>query len=168
MIQVEVDAGAQWREADWAGLAEAAVLAAVRYSAHGDLVGNPSRVEVSVKLTDDAEVAQLNRAYRHKEGPTNVLSFPMIQRDLLDAVDLDTDDETLLGDIVIARGVCVAEAAEKGVRVEDHVTHLIVHGTLHLLGHEHGADAEAETMEEVERRALATLGIADPYLVREA
>ena len=70
----------------------------------------------------------------------------------------------LLGDIVLAQGVCAREAAEKGVAVEDHATHLIVHGTLHLLGYDHETgDAEAEAMEAIERQALASLGIADPY-----
>ncbi|MBS2699759.1 rRNA maturation RNase YbeY, partial [Salmonella enterica subsp. enterica serovar 1,4,[5],12:i:-] len=67
----------------------------------------------------------------------------------------------------LAHGVCEREAAEKGVSVEEHATHLLVHGTLHLLGYDHMGDDEAEAMEEIERQALATLGIADPYLVRE-
>jgi probable rRNA maturation factor len=99
---------------------------------------------------------------------TNVLSFPMIQPDLIDTVSQNSDDgELLLGDIVLAHGVCVAEAAERGIPVEAHATHLLVHGTLHLLGYDHLGDDEAEAMEEIERQALASLGIADPYLIRE-
>ena len=93
----------------------------------------------------------------------------MVQPDLIETL-ADTDDgEVLLGDIVVAHGVCAAEAAQKGVPLETHLTHLIVHGTLHLLGydHEQGED-EAEAMEEMERAALATLGLPDPYAVREA
>ena len=92
----------------------------------------------------------------------------MVQPDLIDTVSQNSDDgELLLGDIVLAHGVCEREAAEKGVSVEEHATHLLVHGTLHLLGYDHMGDDEAEAMEEIERQALATLGIADPYLVRE-
>jgi probable rRNA maturation factor len=93
----------------------------------------------------------------------------MVQPDLLDAINPGDDDgETLLGDIVLAHGVCAREAKEKNVSVEDHATHLIVHGTLHLLGYDHEqGEAEAEAMEEIERVALATLGIDDPYAVRE-
>jgi probable rRNA maturation factor len=92
----------------------------------------------------------------------------MVQPDLIDTVSQNSDDgELLLGDIVLAHGVCVAEAGERGISVEHHATHLLVHGTLHLLGYDHLEDDEAEAMEEIERRVLATLGIDDPYLVRE-
>lgn len=73
----------------------------------------------------------------------------------------------LLGDIVLAHGVCVAEAAERGISVADHATHLIVHGCLHLLGYDHQDDAEAEAMEDIERLTLRQLGLHDPYHVRE-
>jgi probable rRNA maturation factor len=114
-------------------------------------------------------VQTLNREYRQKDKPTNVLSFPMVQADLLDSLSEGDDGETLLGDIVLAHGVTASEAAEKGVTIEEHATHLIVHGTLHLLGYDHEqGEAEADAMEEIERAALAGLGIADPYAVREA
>ena len=77
------------------------------------------------------------------------------------------DGEVLLGDIVAAHGVCVAEAAERGIDTEHHLTHLVVHGVLHLLGYDHINDDEGDAMEEMERAALADLGIADPYLIRE-
>jgi probable rRNA maturation factor len=97
-----------------------------------------------------------------------VLSFPMIQPDLIETVSQNSDDgEVLLGDIVLAHGVCAAEAAERGISVEGHATHLLVHGTLHLLGYDHMGDEEAEHMEAIEIDALSALGIADPYLVRE-
>jgi probable rRNA maturation factor len=132
------------------------------------LLTTEAAVEVSVRLTSDAEVQALNRQYRHKDKPTNVLSFPMVQPDLLDTVCQNSDDgELLLGDIVLAHGICVAEAAERGISVEDHAVHLMVHGTLHLLGYDHMNDDEADAMEAIEREALGQLGIADPYLVRE-
>ena len=92
----------------------------------------------------------------------------MVQPDLLASVAANSDDgEVLLGDIVLAHGVCAAEAAERGVTVEAHAQHLIVHGMLHLLGHDHMNDAEAEAMEAIERDALSALGLHDPYPVRE-
>jgi probable rRNA maturation factor len=92
----------------------------------------------------------------------------MVQPDLLDGLDIGDDGEVLLGDIVLADGVCHAEAEERNVPLTTHATHLIVHGTLHLLGYDHIDDAEAEAMEAIEREALASLGITDPYAVDEA
>jgi len=169
MIHIELAHEAPWPDAtDWDGLAVRAARAAIEPTPHGELLTTPATVEISVRLTSDDEVHALNRQYRQKDKPTNVLSFPMVQPDLIDTVSQNSDDgELLLGDIVLAHGVCEREAAEKGVSVEEHATHLLVHGTLHLLGYDHMGDDEAEAMEEIERQALATLGIADPYLVRE-
>jgi len=169
MIEVALSAEEPWPAGEWEKLAQRAAEAAVRASAHGLLLDTPALVEVSLRLTSDAEVQGLNRQYRGKDRPTNVLSFPMVQPDLLETVAENSDDgEVLLGDIVLAHGVCAAEAADKGVSVEDHATHLVVHGVLHLLGYDHEqGEAQAEAMEEIERAALATLGIDDPYRVRE-
>ena len=158
-----------WPAGDWEGLAARAVRAAIDASAHGDIATMATIVEVSIRYTSDEEVRTLNRDYRDKDKPTNVLSFPMVQPDLLDAINPGDDDgETLLGDIVLAHGVCASEAQEKNVSTETHASHLIVHGTLHLLGYDHEqGEAEAEAMEELERTALASLGIDDPYAVRE-
>ena len=169
MIQVETAIEKPWPGGNWDVLAERAVRAAIDASAHGDIATLSTIVEVSVRYTSDEEVRTLNNAYRQKDKPTNVLSFPMVQPDLLDSINPGDDEgETLLGDIVLAHGVCAREAEEKNVSVDDHATHLIVHGTLHLLGYDHEqGEAEAEAMEEIERAALATLGIDDPYAVRE-
>ena len=168
MIQTETTVETPWPQGDWEALAARAVLAALRSSPHGDIIDAGYLAEISVRFTSDDEVQTLNRDYRQKDKPTNVLSFPMVQVDLLDALNEGDDGETLLGDIVLAHGVCAAEAAEKGVTAEEHATHLIVHGTLHLLGYDHEqGEAEADHMEEIERAALATLGIADPYAVRD-
>ncbi|KIU29987.1 rRNA maturation factor [Sphingomonas melonis] len=169
MIHIELAHEMPWPDAtDWGALAVRAARAAIERTPHGELLTTPATVEISVRLTSDDEVHALNRQYRQKDKPTNVLSFPMVQPDLIDTVSQNSDDgELLLGDIVLAHGVCEREAAEKGVSVEEHATHLLVHGTLHLLGYDHMGDDEAEAMEEIERQALATLGIADPYLVRE-
>jgi probable rRNA maturation factor len=168
MIQIELSREDPWPEGDWQALAERAARAAIERTPHGPLLTTPAAIEISVRLTSDAEVHALNRQYRQKDKSTNVLSFPMVQPDLIDTVSQNSDDgEVLLGDIVLAHGVCVDEAAERGIPVEAHATHLMVHGVLHLLGYDHMADDEAEAMEEIERQALRDLGIADPYLIRE-
>jgi probable rRNA maturation factor len=169
MIQVETAIERPWPNGNWDALGERAVRAAIEASAHGDIMSMSTIVEVSIRYTSDEEVQSLNRSYRRKDKPTNVLSFPMVQPDLLDAINPGDDDgETLLGDIVLAHGVCAREAKEKNVTMEAHAIHLIVHGTLHLLGYDHElGEAEAEAMEEIERVALAGLGIDDPYAVRE-
>jgi probable rRNA maturation factor len=168
MIEVELAREDPWPDGDWTALASRAARAAVERTPHGDLARTTAHVEISVRLATDDEVQTLNRQYRQKDKPTNVLSFPMIQPDLLETVTQNSDDgEVLLGDIVLAHGVCVAEAAERGIGLAEHATHLLVHGTLHLLGYDHLGDGEAEAMEEIERQALGSLGIDDPYLVRE-
>lgn len=168
MIAVELSAESPWPAGDWDALATRAVAAAVAHTPFGELTTAAAAVEVSVRLTGDDEVHALNRQYRGKDAPTNVLSFPMVQRDLLATVTQNSDDgEVLLGDIVLAHGVCTREAAGRGLAVDAHAAHLIVHGTLHLLGYDHQTDQEGDAMEEIERQALATLGIADPYSVRE-
>jgi probable rRNA maturation factor len=153
---------------DWDALATRAARAAIARTPHGALDTAEVIVEVSIRLTGDAEVQDLNHRYRGKDKPTNVLSFPMVQPDLLATVSQNSDDgELLLGDIVLAHGVCAAEARERGIALETHATHLIAHGMLHLLGYDHMTDDEAEAMEAIERDALASLGIADPYSIRE-
>lgn len=168
MLEVAVDAGEAWGGAtDWEALCERAARAAIAHSPFTLLLDKAVTAEISVRLGDDEEVRALNAHYRKKDKPTNVLSFPMVQTDLIEGLSNSDDGEVLLGDIILARGVCVAEAAEKGVDVETHATHLVVHGTLHLLGYDHMDDIEAERMEQLERDALASLDIADPYAVRE-
>ena len=168
MIHIELAREEPWPDGRWEALATAAARAAIAHTPFGGLLTTPAHVEVSVRLTSDAEVRTLNNQYRAKDKATNVLSFPMVQRDLIDTVSQNSDDgEVLLGDIVLAHGVCVAEAAERGIGTDDHLTHLVVHGVLHLLGYDHLTDDEGDAMEEIERAALADLGIADPYLIRE-
>lgn len=168
MIHIELSREHPWPDGSWESLAAAAVRAAVGATPYGTILSTPAAVEVSVRLTSDAEVQALNHQYRGKDRATNVLSFPMVQRDLIDTVSQNSDDgEVLLGDIVLAHNVCVAEAAERTISVPDHATHLIVHGTLHLLGYDHITDDEGDSMEAIERDALATLGIADPYAIEE-
>jgi probable rRNA maturation factor len=166
MIVVESDASPEWDSStDWPALAVRAAKAAVAASEWADLTDSRLAAEVSVKFTTDAEVHALNAEYRDKDKPTNVLSFPMVEAEMLEVLVGAGAGEALLGDIVLAQGVCAREAVEKGISIPDHAAHLVVHGTLHLLGYDHEeGDSEAEAMEAVERRALAALGIADPYL----
>ena len=112
--------------------------------------------EMALMLTDDAAVRALNRTYRQKDKPTNVLSFPG------DAA-APPGHPLMLGDIVLAYGTVAGEAAAQGKPLADHVTHLVVHGVLHLLGFDHENDEDAEEMEGLETRILAGLGIPDPY-----
>lgn len=164
MLDVAVlNEGDLWPAADWETIARKAVAAALRLSVNADYATQPALYEIAVKLTSDEEVHALNRTYRDKDKPTNVLSFPMVQRDLLETMGNTDDGEILLGDIVLAAGVCKAEAAEKGLSVVDHAAHLIVHGTFHLLGYDHMEDADAEEMEALEIQALASIGLRDPY-----
>lgn len=114
----------------------------------------PAPYELTIALTDDAQMRDLNRTWRNKDQPTNVLSFPAGNA---------FGETGVLGDVVIAYETTQREAQEAGIALPDHVSHLVVHGVLHLLGFDHRNDAEAEQMEDLERLALASLGIADPY-----
>jgi len=167
VILVEADVSEEWDSStDWQELATGAVRAAVAASRARDLLEAGLAVEVSVKFTHDDEVKALNAGYRGKDAATNVLSFPMFEADLLGSLASVDGGELLLGDVVLAHGVCAAEAEAKSVALADHAAHLVAHGTLHLLGYDHEAgEAEAVAMEQVEREALAALGIADPYEV---
>jgi probable rRNA maturation factor len=161
MLDIAVQVETPWPAGDWLVLADRAVQEALSATPHAGLATGSNMVEISIRLTSDDEVHTLNRDYRGKDRPTNVLSFPM-----LDAEDLSDPraPELLLGDIVLAHGVCAREAAEKGVALEAHATHLIVHGLLHLLGYDHQGSAEAERMESLERGIMARLGLHDPYV----
>jgi probable rRNA maturation factor len=136
------------------------VARTVRAAARAALAAGagPTRAELSVVLSDDARVHDLNRTYRRKDKPTNVLSFP--------AGATRPDGVALLGDVVLAFETCAAEAKAQGKTLRAHLVHLVVHGVLHLLGHDHVRAREAERMEALERTVLARLGIADPYAVR--
>jgi probable rRNA maturation factor len=190
MIDVELDMGVVWGDSDFGqSEVEKAVDAAVRFAGLAGLAEYPSPVEVSIKLTDNAEVQALNREWRDKDKPTNVLSFPMLEEDALeqlrhpelvsgsyflsDAEKIKTlkqvqgdgqEMEMLLGDIILAYETCAAEAKEKNIPVAHHATHLVIHGMLHLLGHDHIEDDEAELMEALEVKALASIGLNNPYI----
>lgn len=152
MIDVEIEDDA-WLDA----LPGAATLARDAAQAALDASGRLPAVAadyglVTVLLTDDEAVAELNGEYRRKAGPTNVLSFPAAQ-----------NPEGFLGDVALAYGVCVREAGEQGKTLAHHLQHLVAHGVLHLVGYDHMSEDEAVEMEGLERRLLAALGVPDPY-----
>ncbi|MCA1653330.1 MAG: rRNA maturation RNase YbeY [Sphingomicrobium sp.] len=164
MLEVAIEADGEWDSSiGWAALAQRATAAAIAESAFPQLAVGNRAVEIALRLTSDAQVRALNAQWRGKDKPTNVLSFPLAKTDELNDVDVANGPELMLGDIVLARGVCGAEAANKQVPLTDHAAHLMVHGTLHLLGYDHHDDGAAADMEAREVRALARLGIANPY-----
>ena len=164
MLSIETHTATPWPDTlDWDARAAEAAAAALALTPFASLADAAPLVEIAVRLTDDIEVQALNRDFRGKDKPTNVLSFPQVQDDLLESLANSDDGEILLGDIVLARETCMREAEEKGVSVVDHATHLIIHGTLHLVGYDHMDDAAAAAMEALEVKALASLGIANPY-----
>lgn len=158
---IDIDVAApmrQWMDIlpDAEGLVRSAVTAA--WHAGG---GDPdTAVEVSVVLADDATVRALNRDHRGKDTPTNVLSFPIGGAGVAAG---GPAAPLMLGDVVLACETVTAEAAAQGKTVADHLRHLVVHGVLHLAGHDHEDDAAAERMERLETRILADLGVGDPY-----
>jgi probable rRNA maturation factor len=157
-IVVLIDSGAAslWRRAVpgiGARVREAAMAALDAAAPRG------ARGEVAVRLSVDKDVRRLNREFRGKDKPTNVLSFPAGDEARPRGAPL------LLGDIVIAYGTVAREAAEQGKPVRDHLLHLVVHGVLHLLGYDHVRPAAARRMETLETRILASLGISDPYVI---
>lgn len=156
---------AAWQGIDLAGLSERVARAVLL-----DQELDPDAWEISLIGCDDARIADLNAEFRGKPTPTNVLSWPA--QDL--AAEEDGDEPYFpepfvpgerdgLGDIAIAFQTCAREAEEAGKSVHDHVTHLVIHGVLHLLGYDHIRDADAQLMESIEVRILAALGIANPY-----
>lgn len=157
-MQLDIDIE-DWPSGTWEALATRAAAAA----GEGEpLLANP-RLMVSVLFTSDDEVHALNREWRDRDKPTNVLSFPMLARHDLAALAKD-GPPAMLGDIALAYETCAREAAEKGVPLEHHAAHLIVHGLLHLAGHDHvESDTQAEAMEALEVAILAKLAIPDPY-----
>jgi probable rRNA maturation factor len=148
MIDVEIEDDA-WLEAlpEAASVVDRAVSATLRAT-------GAQGADVAVLLTDDETVRAMNRDFRGKDQPTNVLSFPAAPT-----------AAPHLGDVALAYETCAREAAARNTPLEHHLTHLVAHGALHLLGWDHQSDAEAEAMESVERKILAELGMPDPYAV---
>ena len=158
-MHFDVDVNGWPDGSDWAHLVERAHAATVEV----DPLLAVSRLTASVLFTTDAEVHRLNREFRNKDAPTNVLSFPMMERVELESL-LQEGPPAMLGDLALAFETCDREAADKNLTLLDHTAHLIVHGLLHLAGHDHVAsDKQAEAMEALEIAALAKMGVPDPY-----
>jgi probable rRNA maturation factor len=158
-VELEIDIEEPWPTGDWEQLAGDAASALAQVASE---LASP-RLSASLLFTSDAEVHALNREWRQRDKPTNVLSFPMLAREALLALSSEGPPE-LLGDVALAHETCAREAADKGVPLQHHAAHLIVHGLLHLAGHDHElGDEEAAVMEALETKALALMGIADPY-----
>jgi probable rRNA maturation factor len=152
----------RWAEAGLEALAGRAVDATL---AHLGL--DPAAWEIVLLACDDARIAALNADFRGKPQPTNVLSWPSTERgpEAPGALPVppDAEEGPELGDLALAYDTCAREAAEAGLPFAHHVTHLIVHGTLHLLGYDHLRAADGDLMERIEVEILASLGVPDPY-----
>ena len=167
MIEVALLREEPWPDTDWERVATAILGHTIAVTPYAELAKAAATIEISIRLTSDDEVQMLNRQYRQQDKPTNVLSFPMVQPDLIETLANTDDGEVLLGDIALAHETCAREAVERGVSTKDHATHLIVHGVLHLLGYDHMTDSEGEAMEAIERDIMASLGLHDPYPIQD-
>jgi probable rRNA maturation factor len=152
-IDISVEAGDWPQKRALRRLVEKAVEAVLKEAGVDAQAGS----ELSVVFSDDAHIRTLNSGWRGKDKPTNVLSFPAFPA--IPGEKLPP----MLGDIVLAAETVVREAGLEGKPLDHHISHLVVHGVLHLLGHDHEDETEAETMEALERAALARLAIPDPY-----
>ncbi len=149
----------RWEALDMGALAEQAARAAL------DVTDIPRDYEICIMGCNDARIAELNADFRNKSSATNVLSWPAFE--LSPGVEggqpAPPPPAESLGDIAISYETCAREAAEKDIPMQAHVRHLVVHGCLHLLGYDHETDKDATLMEELEVKALATMGVDDPY-----
>lgn len=143
--------GGAW---DDSAFSDVCVMRAAQAAFDQALLETFAKGEIAIVLTDDEEMRALNRTWRNKDEPTNVLSFPAGRA---------PGETAILGDVVIAYETALAEAAQARISLADHVSHLVVHGVFHLLGFDHLDERQAEQMEDLEKKALASLGIADPY-----
>ncbi len=152
-----------WPSGDWEALAVRAAQACADVAPQ---LAN-ARLSASLLFTSDEEVHTLNREWRDRDKPTNVLSFPMLTREGL--LDLAPDGPpVMLGDLALAYETCAREAEAKSIPLDHHAAHLIVHGLLHLAGYDHEiSEQDADNMEALEIQILAKLGIADPYTARD-
>jgi probable rRNA maturation factor len=149
----------RWSDAGLESVAESAARAALI-----EVGRDPDRHEVSLLACDDARIAALNEAFRDAGRATNVLSWPAFDGEVPQP---ESGEPLFLGDIALAYDTCRREAEAAGVPLTAHAAHLVIHGLLHLLGHDHIDDTAAEAMEAIETKTLASLGIDDPYLRQE-
>ena len=166
LVGVNIEDG-RWQALDIEALAQRACGATLQH-----LGIDPQYFEISLLACDDTRIADLNAEFRGKPAPTNVLSWPAQDRARPGEHPLPPEPDPSgmpeeLGDIAISYDTCAREAAEFGKEMPDHVTHLLVHGVLHLLGYDHISDQDAAIMERLEGEVLGKLGISDPYRVQD-
>lgn len=162
-MELEVAIEEPWPAGQWEAIA---IRCAASLIAVTPELASP-RLAASILFTCDDELRALNSQWRDRDKPTNVLSFPMLQRAELLGLSPE-GPPVLLGDVALAFETCAREAADKGISVEQHAAHLVVHGLLHLAGHDHELGTEeAEAMEALEVKALALIGVPDPYERRD-
>ena len=163
VLVVDVAIAAEWKRALRTPAAICRTAAAAAFEAVAARRKPRSRtVELAVVLTSDSAIKRLNALYRGKNKPTDVLSFPA----WLGSAPAGDAREAMLGDVVIARATSARDAKAENKPLNEHLTHLVVHGVLHLLGYDHERDSDARAMERLEISILKTLGIANPYLAR--
>ena len=152
----------RWEATGIVAVAERAARAAL------EAVGrDPDQHEIGLLLCDDAKMAALNAQFRGRAAPTNVLSWPAFPDEVPVPAGDPGEGPTFIGDLALGYETCAREAAEAGIGLADHAAHLVVHGVLHLLGHDHQDDAAAEAMEAIETNVLASMGIPNPYSQKE-
>jgi len=161
-MNLDIDVDEDWpEEVDWPALAARAAAAVGRIAPE---LAHP-RLAASLLLTGDGEVRALNARWRGKDSPTNVLSFPMLTRGELRDLPA-AGPPVLMGDIALAYETCAAEAAAASKSLAAHTAHLLIHGLLHLAGHDHDTEHAAEAMESLEIAALSAIGLDNPYSTR--
>lgn len=148
----------RWAAAGIETIAERAARAALAAAGR-----DPEQHEIGILACDDARIAGLNAEFRDRNQPTNVLSWPAFAGTVPEPPGLPGEGPLFLGDLALGYETCAAEAAAAGLTLADHAAHLVVHGVLHLLGHDHEDDGEADAMEALETKILASMGVANPY-----
>ncbi len=141
------------------------IIAATLLASATQLKDFPKDIHVSLCLTNDAHIQTLNNEHRGKDSPTNVLSFPLVDWDDKGNVQMAANTGACLGDIVIALETITNEARAQNKTIKDHLSHMLVHSTLHLLGHDHEINSQAKQMESLEIQILHTMNIKNPYEV---
>lgn len=164
MTEIDIDIGPDWdANIDWLNMSKKSIDEAIKLSDYNFLHDIDNMVSISISLSDNDSVHALNKEYRDKDKPTNILSFPIYENAELSGLANHPIPEILLGDMILSYEICHAEAQEKGISLRDHYQHLIVHGILHLLGYNHIEDDDADKMQSLEILALKNMGIENPY-----
>lgn len=164
MITFDLNIGGAWdNKIDWKTLTKDAAIESIKNSEYNTLLNTHKNVSIDITLSNNEQIHALNKEYRGKDKPTNILSFPMLSYPELQAIEDYPIPEILLGDLILSYEICIQEASEKNISIENHYQHLIIHGILHLLGYDHIEDKDADIMQALEIKALDDMGIDNPY-----